>query len=75
MAQRIILNQNVLAGKPLIKGTRISVQLILDSLSSGMTVKELMKEYGLSKEDVLAAIDYAAKSLQKQEVYHAPVFS
>lgn len=47
-------------GKPVIKGTRVPVDIILRSLTGGMGLKEIAKEYGIGREDVLAAIEYAA---------------
>ncbi len=70
---RIVFDLNILSGKPIIKGTRISVEFILELLSSGMTIEDIKKEYPhLKKEDILAAIDYAAKSLKHEEVYPTP---
>ncbi len=70
MAERIILDQDILAGKPIIKGTRISVEFLLELLSSGMTTEEILKEYPhLKKEDILAALTYATKLLRHEEVY------
>lgn len=67
---RIVFNPDVLSGKPIIKGTRISVEFILELLSSGMTIEDIKEEYPhLKKEDILAAIDYAAKALRHEEVY------
>ncbi len=42
--------------------------MILGSLANGMSVKEVAKEYGISKEDVLAAIEYAAKIIAREEI-------
>lgn len=70
MNKRIIIDPKVLSGKPIIKGTRISVEFILELLSSGMSVEQILKEYPhLKKEDVLAALTYATRSLQHEEVY------
>ena len=70
MEQRIIVDEKILAGKPIIKGTRISVEFILELLSSGMSVQDIIKEYPhLKKEDVLAAIAYATKVLRQEEIY------
>lgn len=67
---RIVYDPNILHGKPIIKGTRISVELILELLSSGMSVEDILHEYPhLQREDVLAAIDFAAKSLKHEEVF------
>ena len=58
MQERIILDKDILNGKPIIKGTRISVEFILELLSSGMRTEEILKEYPhLKKEDILAAIN------------------
>jgi uncharacterized protein (DUF433 family) len=51
-----------------IKGTRVPVDVILGSLAGGMTYEEICKEYGIKKEDILAAIEYAASIISKEEV-------
>ena len=65
---RIIIDPEIRHGKPVIKGTRVPVDVILGSLAGGMSVEEVAKEYGISKEDVLAAIEYAAKIVAKEEI-------
>ena len=68
--ERIVINNDVLAGKPIVKGTRISVEFVLEMLSSGMSVEEILEEYPhLKREDILAAIEYATRVLKKEEVY------
>jgi len=68
--QRIIVNPEILVGKPIINGTRISVEFILELLSSGMTIEQILGEYPhLKKEDILAALGYASRSLKKEEIY------
>lgn len=70
VSERITVDSEILVGKPIIKGTRISVELILDLLASGMSVEDILEGYPhLKKEDVLAAIEYAAKRLKNEEVY------
>lgn len=70
MTGRITVDPKILAGKPIIKGTRISVEFVLELLSSGMTVDDVLKEYPhLKKEDVLAALEYATRTLRHEEVY------
>lgn len=70
MADRIVVDPEILTGKPVIKGTRISVEFILELLSSGMTIDEIIKEYPhLKREDILAALSYATKVLRHEEVY------
>jgi uncharacterized protein (DUF433 family) len=69
MKNRITFNPEIFAGKPVIKGTRISVEFILELLSSGVSTSEIIKEYlQLGKEDILAAIDYVAKTLKHEEL-------
>ena len=59
---------NVRHGKPVIKGTRVPIDVILGSLASGMSIDEVAKEYGITKKDVLATIEYAAKLVSKEEI-------
>jgi len=67
---RIVINKKILAGKPIIKGTRISVEFIMELVSSGMNVDDILNEYShLKKEDVLAALEYATRIIRHEEVY------
>jgi len=68
IAYRITVDEKVQFGKPVIKGTRVPVDLIIGKLAGGMTYEEVMSEYDLTKEDILAALDYAAKRLSDEEV-------
>lgn len=69
MNKRIVFDHDVFGGKPIIKGTRISVELILKLLSSGMTTEEILGDYShLKKEDVLAAVDYAAQAIRHEKI-------
>ena len=66
---RITSNPNILGGKPVIKGTRISVDFILELLSSGMSIEKILKEYGhLKREDILDSLEYASKSVRREEI-------
>ncbi|WP_339811984.1 DUF433 domain-containing protein [uncultured Imperialibacter sp.] len=56
---RIISDYKILLGKPAIKGTRISVELVLKKLSEGATVDELVSDYQVQKEDIYVALNYA----------------
>ena len=64
---RIISDHRILLGKPIIKGTRISVELVLKKLSEGATVEELVSDYQIQKEDIYAALNYAASLLANEE--------
>ncbi len=56
---KIISDSRILGGKPIIAGTRISVELIMNFLGAGMSVKDILSEYTeLKKNEVLAAIDF-----------------
>ncbi len=65
---RIVIDPEIRHGKPVIKGTRVPVDIILGSLVGAMKIKEIAQEYGIEKEDVLAAVEYAAKIIAKEEV-------
>lgn len=61
--ERISINPKVCFGKPMIKGTRIWVSLILDFLANGMSMEEILSEYPhITREDVLACIAYGAEA-------------
>ncbi|MBI2327140.1 DUF433 domain-containing protein [Candidatus Curtissbacteria bacterium] len=61
MKKLITQNPNILGGKPIIAGTRMSVEVILEFLAGGMEIKEMLKEYPfLTREQIQAAIEYAA---------------
>lgn len=69
MDNRITYNPKIFGGKPIIKGTRISVEFILELLASAMTPEEIVKEYPqLTKRDILAVLDYAAKTVKREEL-------
>ena len=68
LAPRIVADPKVRFGKPVIEGTRVPVSLVLGKLGGGMTVDEVTAEYGLSLEDVRAALSYAAGVLDTEEV-------
>lgn len=67
---RIVVDPSILAGKPIIQGTRISVEFILEMLASGMDIEEIVKEYPhLKKTDILAALAYAVRRIKQEEIY------
>ncbi len=68
ITDRIEVNPKVMLGKPVIRGTRIPVELILRKLSEGMNEKDLLEAYPrLTREDIHAAIRYAADTLSHEE--------
>jgi len=67
LLDRIVVDPNILVGKPVIKGTRIPVYLIIELIAGGMTIKDVLKEYPeLREEDVKAALLYASKLLERE---------
>ncbi len=68
---RIEINPKVLCGKPIIKGTRISVELILEKLAEGYTFDEIMKEYDIERNGIKAAIFYAQKIIANEKILEA----
>ena len=68
IAPRITVDENVRFGKPVIAGTRVPVDLVVGKLAGGMTVEQVMEEYALLREDVLAALSYAAHAIGDEQV-------
>ncbi len=54
----ICIDKNIKGGRPVIKGTRVPVDLILGKLAGGMTYDDVIKEYEISKQDILSALKY-----------------
>jgi uncharacterized protein (DUF433 family) len=68
ITDRIEINPKVMMGKPVIRGTRLTVEFILRKLSEGATERELLEAYPkLTREDIHAAIRYAADTLAHEE--------
>jgi len=69
LLDRIEINPKIMVGRPVIKGTRVPVELILKMLSQGISTEEILGEYPhLTKEDIQAALAYAADALALEEV-------
>ncbi|MCL5291232.1 MAG: DUF433 domain-containing protein [Actinobacteria bacterium] len=68
IAPRISVSETVRFGKPVITGTRVPVDLILGKLAGGMTYEEVIVEYEITRDDILAALNYAAKTVSSEEV-------
>ncbi len=68
IAPRISVDEKIRFGKPVITGTRIPIDLIIGKLAGGMTYKEIMDEYEITREDILAVLNYAAKALSCEKI-------
>ena len=64
----IEINRDIMGGKPVIKGTRVPVEIIVGGLAGGMTIEELCREYRIKDEDVRAALAYAAETLSGEHL-------
>jgi uncharacterized protein (DUF433 family) len=70
---RIVLDAAVLVGKPVIKGTRISVELVVDLLGRGYSVADILNQYPhISADDVQACLAYASEVLRSERIYALP---
>ena len=68
IAPRIAVDPGVAFGKPVIHGTRVPVAVVVGKLAGGMSTGEVAEEYELSPEDVLAALSYATRLLNEEQV-------
>lgn len=65
LLERIAINPKVMVGKPVIRGTRLTVEYILGLLAHGNNMEEILEEYpGLKKDDIYACLLFASKTLQ-----------
>lgn len=68
--QHIVVDPQILAGKPVIRGTRIAVEFILELLAAGQSEREIALNYpGLAKEDILACLEYAKHLADEHKLY------
>ena len=66
----IVVDPAILAGKPIIKGTRLAVEFIIDLLAQGWSESEILRNYpGLTQEDIQACLSYASDLLRAERVY------
>lgn len=70
IAPRIVIDPKVRFGKPVIKGTRVPVDLVVGKIAGGMAIEEVAREYELTRADILAALQYAARSLQRETLMY-----
>jgi uncharacterized protein (DUF433 family) len=67
---RIIVDPTIMVGKPVVKGTRLTVELIVDLLANGWSEQEIIRNYpGISHEVILACLNYASDSIRSERVY------
>ena len=67
---RIVVDPAILVGKPVVKGTRLAVEFVIDLLAQGWAEADVLKNYpGLTHEDILACLAYAGERLRSEKVY------
>jgi uncharacterized protein (DUF433 family) len=68
IAPRIVVDHEVRFGRPVIEGTRVPVELVIGKLAGGMSMEDVATEYDLVREDILAALAYAARAVAEEQV-------
>jgi uncharacterized protein (DUF433 family) len=72
--ERITVDPEILVGKPVIRGTRLAVEFIIDLLAQGRSEEQILQNYpGLRPDDIRACLRYASEMLQTERVYPLPV--
>ena len=70
MTDRIIVDSSILAGKPVVRGTRLSVEFIIGLMADGWGEADILRNYpGLTREDIAACLAYARDILKSEKVY------
>ncbi len=73
LSERIVVDPQILAGKPVIRGSRLAVEFILDLLAAGQSEQNLLTNYpGLTHEDILACLSYASYLAHEYQAYPIP---
>jgi uncharacterized protein (DUF433 family) len=68
--ERIVIDPIILTGKPVVKGTRLAVEFIVDLLAQGWSEGDILRNYpGLTKDDIQACLHYASAVLHAEKVY------
>jgi uncharacterized protein (DUF433 family) len=68
-----VCDHDILSGKPVIKGTRISIEFLLELLANNWTHQEIIDNYpSITKEDILAALEYSVSLLKEEHIYIIP---
>lgn len=68
IAPRVAVDPEVRFGRPVITGTRVPVDVLVGKVAGGMEIEDVAQEYGVTREDVLAALSYAAKLVADEQI-------
>ena len=69
---RIAVDSRICHGKPVIRGTRVPVSIVTGSLAGGMTFEEVTREYGVSLDDIRAALRFATRLVEEEQHHLLP---
>jgi len=73
LSERIVVDPEIMAGKPVIRGTRLAVEFVLELLATGQSENEIVANYpGLTREDILACLSYASYLAHEYKAYPIP---
>jgi len=72
MNDRIDIDPKIQHGKPVIRGTRVTVACIVSGLAGGMTFEQVQDDYGIADADIRAALDFAAQLVEDEEHFALP---
>jgi uncharacterized protein (DUF433 family) len=68
--ERIVVDPAVLVGKPIVRGTRISVEWVVDLLAAGWSIEQILENYPhLTREDIQACLSYASELLHSEKIF------
>jgi uncharacterized protein (DUF433 family) len=70
--ERIVVEPSILLGKPIIRGTRLAVEFIIDLLAQGWSNEDIIENYYITIEDIRACLSYANEALKAEKVYPLP---
>ena len=70
--KRIVIDTKICAGKPCIRGTRLSIDFILELLASGWSFTQIQDEYEIEKDDILAVLQYAHQIVSEEDIFKVP---
>lgn len=68
LAPRVVVDPAVRFGKPVIKGTRVPVEMVIGKLAGGLSMEAVASEYGITEDDIRAALRYAAQVIASEEI-------
>jgi uncharacterized protein (DUF433 family) len=72
--ERIVIDPGILVGKPIIKGTRLAVEFIIDLMAQGWAEEDILQNYpGITRQDIQACLAYASEILRLEKVYVFPL--